>query len=73
MPRSLRSCDVQPGLSDHQKACIRRRFTRTMSDRFDADGLALAMFMLDALVLSAPTAAAASAGMTDLMRVLSAG
>jgi hypothetical protein len=44
-----------------------------MSERFDADGLALALFMLDALVLSAPTAAAASAGMTYLMRVLSAG
>ena len=73
MPRPLRSHDVQPGLSDHQKACIRRRFTRTMSDRVDADGLALALFMLNEMVLSAPTAAAASAGMTDLMRVLSAG
>ena len=70
MPRRLKTRDIQPSLSDCQKSRIRAKFVRTMSDRLEPEALALALFMLDQLVLTAPTAAAATAGMTDLMRVL---
>ena len=67
----MRTRDVQPSLTDCQKSRIRAKFIRTISDSLEPDAMTLALFMLDELVLTAPTAAAAAAGMTDLMRVLS--
>ena len=67
----MKTRDVQPSLTDFQKSRIRATFARVMSDRLEPDAMTLALFLLDELVLTAPTAAAAAAGMTDLMRVLS--